>query len=178
MRRLILLLAVFAVGCGNLSPRIDPELQQKIDNTNGKIGQIESIQNGIKSEIGKMQQDATISNSKLDKIQQGLLNFQSNYENSGIQIFSGPGGLLIGLFGMIFLTIIALHYRRNAIVSDKAAEILAQKVSLSEDPNLIEDVFQAAMYTDCEEKIYTVLKKNQMSAMKMKQNLIKKRHTS
>jgi predicted PurR-regulated permease PerM len=151
---------LFMTGCGNLSPRFD----QKIDNANGRIDNLENITNGFKSEIGKIQNENEIQNSKIGQIQQGIANMQSNNENSGIQILSGPGGLIfsvIALVGVCSMLVIVFHYRGEARRKEKAADILAEKIAEKEDPALTDQVFQAAMHTDVEEDVLRLIKKHQ-----------------
>lgn len=159
MKRIILAIAAaicigLLPGCGNLSPRQD----QKIDNQNGRIDEIKNNQNGIMGEIGTLKNQAEIQNSKLDRIQQGLANFQSNNDNSGIQILSGPGGLVVGLVGILVVGVFLLHYRGLAKKHEKTANILAEKIVALNDPALEDAVFQAAMYTDVEENVLQIMK--------------------
>jgi predicted PurR-regulated permease PerM len=135
------LMTVFALavltllpGCGNLSPR----QEQEIDNQNGKIGEIENLANSIKAEVGNLKAQNDIQNSQLEKIQQGLVNMQSIHENSGVQILSGPGGLLFAIIALIVVTVLVLHYRSVAKVQQKTAEILAQSITARREPELEE----------------------------------------
>lgn len=148
-------------GCGNLSPRIQPKLQQQIDNQKGKIGEIESIQNGIKNDMFGMKQNAEIQNSKLDRVQSGLANVQTNTQYSGLTLFSGTGGLVTAIFGMAVLALIIFHYRGQAKMHEKAADMLAERIVSQQDPALEENVFKAAMYSDVEDKVYSLIKKHQ-----------------
>lgn len=140
-------------GCGNLSPR----QEQKIDNPNGKIGEIDSLANSLKAEIGKLQAQADIQNSQLDRIQQGLANFQLNNDNHGVQILSGSGGLMFAIIGL--LMIVVFHYRSHAQKNETAAKIMAERLVNTGDPQLIDSVFQAAMFTNAEEKVLELVKK-------------------
>jgi hypothetical protein len=163
MKKLILtIIAAYCLtilpGCGNLSPR----QKQEIDNQNGKIGNIENMANSMKAEIGKLQAQNDIQDSRLDRFQQGLLNMQSNNENSGIQIFSGPGGLVVACVGFLIVGIVAMHYRSLAKMHEKTANILAERIVSMNDPMLIDAVFQAAMHTNVEENILRVIKKHQL----------------
>lgn len=144
-------------GCGNLSPRQD----QRIDNQDGKIGEIETNQNSIKNEMLNLKSQSEIQNSRLDRIQQGLANFQSNYENSGVQIFSGPGGLLLGVVTITALAVMTIHYRAAAKKQEKTANILAQSLIERDDPSLEDTVFRAAMNTDVEVEILQIMNKHQ-----------------
>lgn len=148
-------------GCGNLSPRLDPKLDQQLDNTNGKIDEIKNNQNGVMAEIGTLKQQAEIQNSKLDRVQHGLANFQQNYDNHGVQILSGNGGLIVGLTAILCLCIVIMHYRREARLQAKTAEMMAQRISEMDDPDLTEAVYSAAMYTDCEANVLKIMKKHQ-----------------
>lgn len=150
------LVALFVSGCGNFSPR----QQQEIDNQNGKIGEIENLANSMKIELGNMKAQNDIQNSQLDRIQQGLVNMQSNFENSGIQILSGPGGLIISLVALLVVGVFMLHYRQMAKVQTKTAEILAQSIAAQSDPDLEENVFKAAMYTEAEESVLVLMRKH------------------
>jgi hypothetical protein len=152
---------IFMSGCGNLSPRQD----QEIDNSNGKIDEIKNNQNGIMSELGTLKNQQEIQNSRLDRVQQGMMNIQSNYENSGVQIFSGPGGLIVAIVGFICSTILVLHYRLQAKTFEKTSSILAERIVNTNDPELEDQVFQAAMYTNVEENVLNLMKKAKAKSM-------------
>ena len=147
---------LFLPGCGNMSPR----QQQEIDNQNGKIGEIENMANSMKAEIGNLKSQNEIQDSQIGQMQQGLANWQSNYENSGVQIFSGPGGLIVALVGIMAVSVLAFHYRNSSKRSEKTTEILAANIKSQNDPWLEDQVFQAAMFTDVEEDILKVMTKN------------------
>ena len=155
--------SMFLTGCGNLSPRdnMSPQIQEHIDNQNGKIGEIENIQNGFKNEIFKLQQGAEIIDSELDKVQQGMLNIQSNNENSGVQIFSGPGGLALASFGIFASILASMYYRKTAKINEEAADVMAEQIAKSEDAELEEQVLLSALGTKAEEKVYNLITKHQ-----------------
>lgn len=147
-------------GCGNLSPRLD----QEIDNQNGRIDNLETIQNGMKNEIGKQDQRNEIQDSKIGQMQQGFANWQSNYQNSGVQILSGPGGLVFAIFAMLsvgVMIVIVFHYKNEAARQGKVANILAQQIVDMNDDELVDHVFMAAMHTDIEETMLRVFEKHQ-----------------
>lgn len=155
---LLVLFSLFLTGCGNFSPR----QRQDIEN-NGKIGEVESMANSLKAEVGKLQSQSDIQNSQLEKVQQGLANLQSTNENSGVQILSGPGGLTVAVVAVVAiftLGVMTLYYRRLALIQEKTATILAQRVVEQENPALEDAVFQAAMYTECEENILALIRKH------------------
>tara|TARA_B100000941_G_C28451926_1_gene525535 strand:+ start:600 stop:1097 length:498 start_codon:yes stop_codon:yes gene_type:complete len=143
-------------GCGNMSPRFDPELHQNIDNENGRIGEIESNQNSLKNEL-------SIIGSRLDRIQNGIFNHQNN--NNGLQILSGSGGLFLGMVAILAIFVIMMHYRQKAETAEKAADIMAENIVNRSDPDLEENIFKAAMYTDVEEKVCSLVKKHQEKKM-------------
>lgn len=142
-KKIAVFFAIFLVGCGNLSPRINPDLRQQIDNQQGRIDEIENNQNSIKNELIR------INNNQIT--------------NSGIQILSGNGGIIVGMTGIGLLLVIILHYRHQYILADKLADMLAASIVRHQNPILEEDVFQAAMYTDVEKKLLELVKKHQNS---------------
>lgn len=147
---------IFISGCGNLSPRQD----QKIDNENGRIGNLENLANSMKIELGRVQSQNEIQDSQIGQMQQGLVNNQSNFENSGVQILSGPGGLIVTMLGIMSAVIMVLHYRRVAKIQTKTADIMAQSIAERGDPVLEDHVFRACMYTDTEENVLNLIKKH------------------
>lgn len=169
MRKLVSLsfcVLMLVSGCGNLSPRISPELQEKIDNQNGKIGEIENNQNSMKNEMLNLKSQAEIHDSELREVQQGWLNlqrlFSSENSNSGIQIFSGPGGLTVALMGIAMLGILSIttvYYKLAADKHEKVAGILGDEILKSQDKQLQEQVFKAAKYTDVENDVLKILTK-------------------
>lgn len=158
MKQIILMMCMLVAfsGCQRISPRFKP----KIDNENGKIDEIKNNQNGIMGEIGTLKNQAEIQNSKLNEVQQGVTNLQANNENSGIQILSGSGGMAVGAMLIICSTIIILHYRNQAILSEKTANILTERIVNMKNPELEDAVFQAAMYTNVEEKVLNLVNKH------------------
>lgn len=160
MKQFLMIAAIVGMlilpGCGNLSPR----QQQRINNQDGKIGEIENMANSIKAEVGNLKTQNDIQNSQIGQMQQGMVNMQSRYENSGVQILSGPGGLIFSIVAILAATVIALHYRGVAKVQTKAAEIMAQTIASHDDEALNDRVFQAAMYTDAEETVLHLMKKH------------------
>lgn len=154
---------VILSGCAKINPRIEPKLDQKINNSDGKIRDIENFQNGVKSDINGIKQNAELTNSKLDHVQNGLanLNSQQTNHNNGLQILSGTGGLVIGLVGIGVLGFILLGYRRQAQMNEKVADILAGRIVNHGDDSLKEDVFKAALYSDVEGNVLNLIKKHE-----------------
>lgn len=161
MKKFLALVAAISLmavlpGCGNLSPR----QQQDIDNKNGKIQELENMANSLKIELGKVQSQNEIQDSQIGQMQQGLLNNQSNYENTGVQIFSGPGGIVVALAGIMAAVVIILHYRKVAKIQEKTADIMAQSIAEMNDPELEDNVFRACLHTETEENVLTLMRKH------------------
>lgn len=158
---IVVVAMLFTSGCGNLSPRdnFSPKQEQKIDNQNGRIGELENLSNSIKAELLKLQQSSEITDSQLDKVQQGLANFQSINENSGIQILSGQGGLILSVMALLATFMMVLYYRKTSIQNGKAADILAETIVRKEDEELEEQVFVSALNSPVEKKVYKLMMK-------------------
>jgi len=153
-----LLLALLGLGgCAN------PKLQQDLNNQNGRIDQIENLQNSMKNDILTLRQQNEINGSTLDKVQNGLLNLQGNTAFNGIQILSGTGGLVVGLVGFVILCGGVYFYRREALQNAKAADIMAKKIAQQADPALTDEVFKAAMFSDVEAKVCHLMKRAQVT---------------
>jgi outer membrane murein-binding lipoprotein Lpp len=149
---LLLLSSITLTGCQNFSPRMNPEIQ----NQNGKIDEIKNNQNGLIAEIGKIKQESEIANSKLDEVQNGLLNVNANLsknENSGVQILQGDGALIL-IFSIFIVCSILYYYNKRLGTSEKANEILANEIKSMNNPVLKACVYRSAMNSKAEEKIY------------------------
>lgn len=164
---LIILSSLLLTGCGNFSPR-----SPKINNQNGTIEELKNNQNGVMADLEALKNQQDIQNSRLDRIQQGILNLQNIYENSGIQILSGPGGTIVAIIGMGCLTIVVLHYRHKSKEYEKTANILAQKIVSMDDQNIENSIFESAMKQKCEGSVLKVFKRQK--ALKMAQVDLKK----
>lgn len=164
MKRTILKIALLAIsifglaGCANINPRLD----EKIDNQNGKIDSIKNNQNGIQADIGNIKKQQEVQNSQIKDVQDGYLNVKNqmfNKENSGVQILSGDSVLFmifgLGLFGMVLW-----HYRSMAKRNEQAANIMAAQIANSDNEELNDKVFRAAMFTDAEKDVYHLIMKH------------------
>lgn len=154
----ISLLFAIITGC-NVSP-FSPKLNQKINNQDGQIEDIKNNQNGIMFEIGKIRQQNEINARDIENAQQGLINLRGS-NNSGVQILSGDGGLLIVCFFSTLAIVIIFHYRQRATKSEKSAEILAQQIALYDDSDLDDKVFLSALNSPVESDIYHLMVKSQ-----------------
>lgn len=160
MRIIGLLLVVFTLAFASGCAKINPQMDQKIDNQGGKIDEIKSNQNGVLLELGKLKQSAEIANSQLKEVQSGLLNLNaaiSRNENSGVQILQGDGPLIL-IFGLGVIAMLLYHYRTKANKMEQAAQILAQEVMSLNDPNVNQNIIRAASFTESESEIYKLLK--------------------
>lgn len=158
MRIILLSLAILISGCGKISP-FSPELDQKINNQHGQIEDIRNNQNGFMLELMKIRQQSEINARDIKNAQQGLVNIRGT-DNSGIQIFSGDGGIMLFMAFIIFLSYSTCHYRNQAKMAQKTSEILAQQVTLHDDPNLTDKILLSALNTEVEAKVYRMITKN------------------
>lgn len=153
---LTVLLILVVPGCRNFSPQQDQEIQ----NDSGKIGNLENMSNSLRTEIGKLQSQNDIQDSKIGQMQEGLANFQSSYENNGIQILSGSGGIMVGLtaISLTFLFLF-LKYRQEASVNKLSADLMAKAIVEKQDAELEEKVFSACLFTKSEENVLYLINK-------------------
>lgn len=163
MKRILLcgmLLVIASLsGCARINP-LSPELNNKIDNQNGKIDDIKNNQNGLMLDLMNLKNEQQIQADSIKNLQSGLIN--QNNENAGIQIFQGDGGLIAGVGIVAILAIVIAFYRSEAIKHQKSAEILAQQIALYDDVNLDNEVFLAAMNSDVEETVYHLMVDSQI----------------
>lgn len=155
---LFLGLMLLIVGCGKVSP-VSPELDQRLNNTDGKIDEIANNQNGLMLELGKISQKQEIIGRDIENAQEGIINLKGS-SNSGVQIFSGDGGLIALVTLMLSMSYAIYHYRSKSIKSEKTSEILAQQIALKDDSDLSEKVFMSALNTEVEKDIYHLISKN------------------
>ena len=158
---IMLALTLAIAGCGNrdnlspFSPRA--QMKQQLQNQNGKIGELETLNNAQKNEIGKLQSEAEVHARDIAAMQQGTL----NRANSGVQVLSGDGILVVvvvlGTLG-IALAGFAIYYHNQAAKSQKAAAILARHITY--DPALEDSVCRAALRTDVTNEVCSLLVQN------------------
>ena len=153
-------------GCAKISP-LSPKLDQKIDNQNGQIEDLRSNQNGLMLELGKIRQQSEMNARDIENAQQGIVNLRGS-DNSGIQILSGDGGLLVFFAISTLAVLLVYHYRTRAVTSEKTAGILAQQIAVYDDGELDDKVFLSALNTDVEEDVYHLMVKHQALAGRKK----------
>ena len=153
---LALCLAFALPGCSPLSPR------QEIDNQNGIIEDLQNNQNGLMLEILKQKQQLEVQAEEIGLLQQG--NFNNANNNSGVQIFSGSGGLIFAFslagLGLMFL----IYYRNKAVRHEAAAQVLADEITSRNDIDLENSVFLEAMNKKVEKEVYVLMVKGQTKA--------------
>lgn len=143
-------------GCGNLSPRSN----NKINNQDGKLDEIRNNMNGLQLDLLKHQEKLDLIARDIGNIQQGNLNSQ----NSGVQIFSGGGGLIFALTLVGVAVMVIIHYYGKATENEKAAQILADEIGRYNNIDLDNSVFLAARHTNVEKKIYNLMVSGQNKA--------------
>lgn len=170
----VLFLTVLLTGCGNLSPRINPQLKEEIDNQNGKIGQIENNQNSIKNDLFNLRSQSEIHDSQLREVQQGYFNLQrlisEENTNFGIQIFSGTGGLLlyfITICVVVIMIIAIFYYKSMADKHSKISNLLTEKILKSQNVHLQKDILETATYTDIAQELYKLFN-NKIKSLNVK----------
>lgn len=150
-----LLLAL--TGCANVSPRMDSPIR----NENGSIEEIKNNQNGVIAEIGKLRQENAMTNSRIEELQQGLVNLNaaiSKNENSGVQILQGDGALIM-VFSLCIIGMMMFYYRDKSIKNEKAANVMAKEIAKVNDPVLNDSVLISALSNKCEKQVYKMLTK-------------------
>ena len=64
---------------------------------------------------------------------------------------------------MMIIAYIAIRYRKEAILNYKTADMLAEKVAKSDNLELKAQIFEAAIDSDVEQRVYQLIKKHQQS---------------
>lgn len=117
------------VGCkGNLSP-FSPQQRQNLKNQNGRIGELETLNNALKVEMEGIRSQAEVHARDIQAMQQGV----GNRANSGVQILQGDGFLIVILVLGALGIILAFYYKAKATKSEKIVEMLSQQISESEN---------------------------------------------
>jgi len=158
MRKLLLLLVLsipLLTGCARIDP-FSPDLQQRIENQEGEINDLQNNQNGFLLELGKLRNEQQILSDKIENLQQGII----NKNNSGVQILQGDGPLIAAFAFAVILLMIIAYFKNKADKNEEAADILAQQINQSNDENLRENVFVAALNSRVEGEVYSFLKRN------------------
>lgn len=152
---LIIVLSILATsGCkfNPLSPNNNPNIQ----NGSGDIGDIKNNQNGILAEIAAIRKELDVVARDVENLQSGFIN--SNTKNTGITLFQGDGGLIVGLVVFSLLIFLTYDYRKKALEYKKTAEVMGQEIKALQSKELEESVLLSAMGAKVEEKAYKILK--------------------
>lgn len=160
-----LLALVLVSGCANrdnLSPfQQRAQMRQQLQNQNGKIGDLETMNNAVKNQLSELKASADVQARDIQAMQQG----SGNKSNSGVQLFQGDGAMIVILFlglGGMALAGGILYYRGKAVKSDKTAQILAQQLAAVDDDELHEKICMAALNSEVESEVYRLLVKNRL----------------
>lgn len=153
MKSLILILAILTIipGCANIEP-FSPRARNRINAE--EIEDIRTTQNSILREVGRIRTEFHGD----ENVAQSFAGHRVR-ANTGVQILSGDGALIVLLLVGIGLFVI-LFYRNRAVKSEKAAEIMAHQVALYDDQILQENIFLEAMNSQAEEIVYNLITKN------------------
>lgn len=153
---LVVLLAFFTTGCGNLSPREDG----RIGRINNKNGQISGLKEEVKNLQGSIDANNKITAQKIDNLQQGIITTRKDNTNQGVQILQGDGVLVLILALGTLLTVSilgVLYYKSKSDKSEKATQVLADEVAMHNDPDLEDRIFVAARHAGLQKEILDVL---------------------
>jgi hypothetical protein len=133
------------------------DLENDIQNQNGRIEDLKQNQNGIMAELAKIEQRTEITARDLKEVQTGM----NNDFNSGIQILQGDVGIITivlilasGITGILF-------FRNKAEKAEKVANLFAEEISRRKDLDLENSIFMSAMNTDIEKDVLKTIRKKQ-----------------
>lgn len=154
-----ILLLILITGCGNKITPLSPELSQKLNNQDGKIDEVKNNQNGMMLEIGKLRQTSEVHARDIGAYQQALIAKNDSHNNAGVQILQGDGALVLVFAVIVVALLLVYHFKTKAVKYQKTAELLAQQIS--GDQNMANRVFMAALDSDIEEHVYSLVAKNQ-----------------
>jgi len=149
----VLAIALILSGC-NFSP-LSPSNRPNIRN-NGDVGDIKSNQQGIMAELLNLKNRMDVMAQEIENIQNGFINH--NNKNSGIQIFQGDGGLLVGFSCMALLAMVAINYKIKSDKYRKTAEIFGSKIRSMRKPDIEKDILVGALEKKVEFEALKILK--------------------
>lgn len=159
MKKLLLSLALVALtvlstGCANISP-FSPQNRTRVENQ-GTIEEMKSNQDSINAELGNLRNYLQARDIESYQAQTG----KGNQQNSGIQILSGDGALMIVFALSIIAIMMIVYYKQKAAKQEKTSAILASQIAAFDDANLDDGIFSAAMNTDVEGEIFRLMVSN------------------
>ena len=150
----VMVAAGLVSGC-NFSP-LSPPNRQNIRNNNGEIGDIKSNQQGIMAEMLNLKNRMDVMAQNIENLQNGFINH--NNKNSGVQIFQGDGGLLVGISCIALLAMVALNYKFKSDKYRKTAEIFGERIKSMNKPELEDEILLGAMAKKVETEAFRILK--------------------
>ena len=148
---MILSLSMFGCNFSPLSPSNRPSIRN-----NGDVGDIKNNQQGIMLELMNLKNKMDVMAQEIENIQNGFINH--NNKNSGIQIFQGDGGLLVGLASVAILAVVAIAYRFKAEKYKKTAEIFGDQIKKMRNSKVEEDVLVGALASKVEVEALKILR--------------------
>lgn len=157
MNRICFLMAVLVLSGCNFSP-LSPSNRQNIRN-NGDVGDIKNNQQGVMAELLNLKNRMDIMAQEIENIQNGFINH--NNKNSGIQVFQGDGGLIVGFSCLALVAMVALSYKLKSDKYKKTAEIFGNKIKNMQKPDLEQDILVKALERRVEKEVLGILRGDQ-----------------
>lgn len=154
-KTLAALIAILAISGCNFSP-LSPSNRPNIRN-NGDVGDIKNNQQGIMAELMNMKNRMDVMAQEIENIQNGFINH--NNKNSGVQIFQGDGGLLVGISCLALFAMVALNYKLKSDKYKKTAEIFGNRIKSMNRPDVEEEILIGAMAKKVETEVFNILKR-------------------
>lgn len=147
-------LIIMTTGC-RFNP-LSPINQPNVNSGGGDIGDIKNNQNGILADISVIRNKLDLLARDVENLQSGLVN--SNTKNTGVTLFQGDGGLIVGLFIFCFLIFLIYDYRKKALEYKKTAEVMGKEIKALQNKELEESVLISALGAKVETKVYEMIK--------------------
>jgi len=144
---------LFVSGC-KFSP-LSPN-GPNINGGSGDIGDIKNNQNGILADISAIRNQLDILAGDIENLQNGFIN--SNTKNTGVTLFQGDGGLIVGLVVLSLLIFLIYDYRKKALEYKKTAEVMGKEIKALHNKDLEESVLISALGAKVETKAYEFLR--------------------
>lgn len=161
----VIALISLSFGCGNrdnlspFSPRA--KLKHEVQNQGGKIGELETLNNAIKTDVGQLKSQAEVHARDIQAMQQGT----GNKTNSGVQILQGDGAMIVLMVLAALGMFLVFFYRTKALKNQKTAEILAQQIGYYNNSDLDNRVCMAALNSEVESDVYHLLMKHKAKTL-------------
>jgi hypothetical protein len=109
------------------------------------------------AELMNMKNRMDVMAQEIENIQNGFINH--NNKNSGVQIFQGDGGLLVGISCLALFAMVALNYKLKSDKYKKTAEIFGNRIKSMNRPDVEEEILIGAMAKKVETEVFNILKR-------------------